>query len=144
MKHLTLMFALITTGLGLPFDLKTPHPNRHNAKQAFPWHTTPNPDLLFPWHTPYPKGGNDPIDPCKPNRCKNGGKCWSSGKSMKCECSSEFQGKYCQTQKDACSSNPCKNGGQCWSSGKSTFCDCTPEFEGKNCQTKIDKDPCNS
>ena len=52
------MFALITAGLGLPSDLKTPHPYRRNAKQAFPWHPMLYPDQPFPWHTtPYPRGG---------------------------------------------------------------------------------------
>eukprot|EP00794_Sanderia_malayensis_P002952 gene2952-3402_t len=78
---------------------------------------------------------------CNPNPCSNSGRCVITAGSYKCQCLSNFTGKYCEQ----CMPNPCLNNGTClgFHSGH-MYCQCRPGYTGRHCEiaTACMSNPC--
>lgn len=59
--------------------------------------------------------------------CQNGGICLQSGL---CDCSSDYNGTYCETYIGGCVRARCLNGGTCLPNG---ICQCTINWNGTTC-----------
>jgi hypothetical protein len=83
------------------------------------------------------------LDACQTHACVNG-TCLdddppSTGYS--CECSTGWEGTYCDQDTDGCIGNQCQNGSSCTDNpapATGYTCNCTPGWEGALCQTDID------
>ncbi|XP_072844714.2 neurogenic locus notch homolog protein 4 [Pogona vitticeps] len=82
------------------------------------------------------------VDPCKPERCQNGGTCFLQAlhppvpPGYTCLCPAGFTGEQCQgSLEDPCFPSPCQHGGLCQRvSEKQYQCLCGSGWTGKNCQ----------
>ncbi|VDM62331.1 unnamed protein product [Angiostrongylus costaricensis] len=72
-------------------------------------------------------------DPCPPEYCSNGGRCYRNGSEFACSCSSGFHGKHCELDIDECNMFPCAFG-KCVNMIGSYRCECDAGFIGKDCQ----------
>ncbi|XP_077968902.1 uncharacterized protein LOC120344328 isoform X1 [Styela clava] len=77
------------------------------------------------------------INNCKPNPCRNGGRCATKPGGYSCYCSIGFRGTKCMSNIDDCSPNPCMNGGICEDKINDFVCNCAEGYSGKKCQTDI-------
>ncbi|KAH9519842.1 hypothetical protein Btru_071040, partial [Bulinus truncatus] len=70
--------------------------------------------------------------PCGSDYCNHGGVCANSV----CQCPSNWQGDFCQTDVDECArGSECKNGATCHNTDGSYECICTQGYQGKFCDT---------
>ncbi|KAK6173109.1 hypothetical protein SNE40_016628 [Patella caerulea] len=74
---------------------------------------------------------------CKPDTCKNGGKCIEGRNAPLCHCTSKYEGLYCEKLVDQCIVNPCENGGTCINRGEDYECSCTRDRAGHHCEEII-------
>nr|XP_039268331.1 neurogenic locus notch homolog protein 1-like isoform X1 [Styela clava] len=88
---------------------------------------------------------------CKPNPCRNKGRCKSKGGMFSCTCVGPWEGSTCRLPGRApgpCDANPCKNGGECFEKDtRGYFCNCMVGYHGLNCQKVFDvckPNPCGN
>ncbi|KAE9415742.1 hypothetical protein Angca_002690 [Angiostrongylus cantonensis] len=72
-------------------------------------------------------------DPCPPEYCSNGGRCYRNGSEFACSCTPGFHGKHCEFDIDECDMFPCAFG-KCVNMIGSYRCECDAGFIGKDCQ----------
>ena len=105
-------------------------------------------DLFQDYFCVCPKGTDGKKCENAPNRCIgdpciNGGVCDDRGSTMRCNCTtdfegtSEFTGVGCQFEFDACALGACQNGATCLDEGRDYQCICPPGYDGKNCENNI-------
>ena len=82
------------------------------------------------------------LNPCLPNRCRNGAQCVpdSTYRYSECRCPVGYTGTYCEKDRDECalSPNPCRNGGTCQNTNGSYHCRCVKGYEGRHCELNPD------
>ncbi|CAH1277168.1 NOTCH2 [Branchiostoma lanceolatum] len=76
---------------------------------------------------------------CRPNPCRNSGRCIGQDNSYTCDCPAGFSGVSCQININECASSPCQNGGQCRDGVNRYTCVCPAGFSGVNCQVNINE-----
>ncbi|XP_031632855.1 uncharacterized protein LOC116346788 isoform X2 [Contarinia nasturtii] len=81
--------------------------------------------------------GNDEVEACHPNPCKNDGKCISNGSVNRCQCVGHFTGRFCALT--ICEMEPCIFG-KCELTSTSFKCHCLQGYMGQTCNQK--QKPC--
>ena len=68
--------------------------------------------------------------------CLNQGQCIKLGTTYSCNCTADFTGHNCETDKRKCSSIPCLGNGACSEimNGSDFQCNCTYPYIGRQCQ----------
>ncbi|CAG2202155.1 Fibropellin-1,Adhesive plaque matrix protein 2,Neurogenic locus notch homolog protein 1,Delta-like protein C,Delta-like protein 1 [Mytilus edulis] len=83
------------------------------------------------------------VNVCKPNPCKNSGRCVNKGSSYNCICKGGYSGPTCGV--NVCKPNPCKNSGRCVNKGSSYNCICKGGYSGPTCGEHVCKpNPCQN
>ncbi|KAL8561778.1 hypothetical protein ACOMHN_010712 [Nucella lapillus] len=76
-------------------------------------------------------------DICKADSCKNGGACVTlDNVRFRCNCTSGYEGPFCETNINDCLSNPCQHGGNCSDKLNDFGCSCPTGFSGNRCETR--------
>lgn len=86
---------------------------------------------------------------CREWDCHNGGRCSDPGTQYGCECSSSFEGDFCEKDVDECAAGkgPCQNGATCLNMMGSYRCICADGYTGRHCEERIwycDFSPCEN
>ncbi|XP_006811322.1 uncharacterized protein LOC102801989 [Saccoglossus kowalevskii] len=77
-------------------------------------------------------------DPCRLNRCLNGGRCHAlSGSGFYCSCPRGYHGSYCSLGNGMCEYHQCHNGGTCVDIGGWATCRCFFGYYGRDCSASV-------
>ncbi|XP_068196063.1 protein crumbs homolog 1-like [Antennarius striatus] len=85
-----------------------------------------------------PRYGCWGADVCRPNPCRNAGRCDDLFDLHRCTCPPDWTGPLCEASANACTSNPCLHGNCTDLPGGGFGCACEAGRGGDRCQVEVD------